>query len=252
MLKLIYSICCFLVVVSMYDSQAQCNQERHSTNWFDGWTSCEMAISPNPDRPNSHWIMYDLKKEHRLDRTHVWNYNDMNNLDYGIREVAIDYSLDGSTWTNAGTYSLDQADGSSLYEGNSGPNLGGIRARYVLLTSLTNYGGTCHALSEIRIEAQEINVSINETEGEEVCLSVDIFPNPVRSNARVYVESDCKGEIQYQLIDMTGKVLRQNDITSDVSQLGYFNLTFNNFSSGEYILHVENQEGSIKKTLIKI
>ena len=248
----IYTICFLFILALTQQVNGQCYKERHSTNWHDSWTSCEMAPSPNTDRPVSHWIMYDLVNEHRLDRTHVWNYNDVNNLGNGIQEVAIDYSLDGTNWTNAGTYTFAQADGSPTYAGASGPNLGGINARYVLLTAMSNYGGDCFAMSEIRIEAEEINVAVNDPTNEHVCLQVDIFPNPMRNETRVYVESDCKGDVEFQLINLLGEIVSKGEISATIAESGYFNLRGDQLNAGEYILQVGNAEGSIRKPVIKL
>ena len=245
-------ICVLTLCAASIHVDAQCYPNRHSTNWYDAWTSCETSPNPNATRSNSHWIMYDLEKLHRLDRSYIWNYNDVNNLNYGIQEVAIDYSLDGSNWQSAGNYTFTMANGTPTYQGESGPNLGGIEARYVLLTALTNPGGDCYALVEIRLEAEEINVAVTDRKNENICLSVDVFPNPMKADARVYVESDCKGEIEYQLMTMQGKILLKGDITNQVAQTGYFNLTSDNMIAGEYILEVGNKEGLVRKVLVKI
>ncbi len=241
----------FLGFIS-FESTGQCFENRHSTNWYDGWVSCEVAPSPNANRPASHWIMYDLEREHKLDRSYVWNYNDVANLDFGLQEVAIDYSLDGSTWLNAGTFTFPQADGSSTYAGAEGPNLGGVHAQYVLITAISNFGGTCYGLSEIRIEAEEINVATDETINDQVCLSMDVFPNPVRNSTRVYVKSDCKGDLKFQLINMLGQPLLNRNITDEILQKGFINLNTENLFAGEYILEIRNDKGVFRKTIIKM
>jgi hypothetical protein len=196
--------------------------------------------------------MYDLKHMHRLDRTYVWNYNDVNNLNYGIQEVAIDYSVDGSNWINLGQYTLAMADGTPTYQGESGPNLGGIEARYVLMTALSNHGGDCYALGEIRIEAEEINVAVKETDNVYRCLDVDIFPNPIKDDAVIYFQSDCKGDITYQLINMQGKIVLNGKILSDVTQNGQVPLNINGITAGEYFLEFKNEEETIRKPVIKL
>lgn len=252
MRNFLYIILLFSFSAITHNGHAQCDVERHSTNWYDGWTSCEESASPNANRPESHWIMYDLKTPHRLDRTHIWNYNDVNNLSFGLNEVVVDYSMDGSTWVDAGTYSLSQADGSPTYAGNAGPNLGGVRARFVLITALSNHGGSCFALSEIRIEAEEINIAIDATKKEHVCLTVNVFPNPMRADSRVYVESTCKGDVQYQLVNMLGEVISKGNMTDELNQNGHFNLEAQFILAGEYVLEVATDEGNVRKTIIKL
>jgi hypothetical protein len=78
---------------------AQCYPNRHSTNFFDGWVSCETAVNPNPARGKGHFIMYDYGKRYALGQMKIWNSNDPSHLDWGMQEVVIDYSVDGETWT---------------------------------------------------------------------------------------------------------------------------------------------------------
>ena len=234
------------------NAQSQCYENRHSTNWYDGWTSCEKAPNPNPDRAASHWIMYDLGAEYQLERSYIWNYNDLNNLDFGIQEVIVDYSLDGSNWIESGIYTIPQASGITTYPGAEGPNLGGIEARYLLLTALSNYGGTCFALGEIKIEAEPINVAVDDLETRSSSLRIDVFPNPIKSESRIYVESAQSGVISFQLTNLLGQTIEQGDITDQILQFGYFNLNVTRLNAGEYILVVQNEKEQARKSLIKI
>ena len=99
----------FLIAALVGFSQmafSQCFPNRHSTNFFDGWVSCEPAQSPNPARPVSHFIMYDFGKVFKLGQMTFWNSNDPAHLDWGMRDVAIDYSTDGETWLATGDYTF--------------------------------------------------------------------------------------------------------------------------------------------------
>lgn len=234
------------------DVNAQCYENRHSTTWYDGWISCEAAPNPNSNRTASHWIMYDLGAEFQLAQTYIWNYNDLDNLDYGIHEVIVDYSLDGSNWIEAGIYTIPQANGISTYPGDHGPNLGGVQARYVLLTGLTNYGGECYALGEIKIEAEAINVAVEDVEENNSTLVVEVFPNPIRSESRVYIESKGSNSIEFQLTNLLGQQIERGDVTDQIIQFGYFNLNVARLTAGEYILTVQNEKDQVRKSLIKI
>jgi hypothetical protein len=84
---------------------------------------------------------------------HVWNDNEnywQNETDRGLNSVTIDYSDDGTNWTELGTYSWPQAPGASTYTGFDGPDFGGVCARYVLVTVNSNYGDAHYGLSEVR------------------------------------------------------------------------------------------------------
>ena len=96
----------------------------HSTNWGDTWTTNgdsgnPPAVSPNPARGIGQWIHYDLGSQYQLTLMHVWNANEVTNR--GFNNVTIDYSTNGSTWTELGTYTWPKASGSSSYTGFDGP-----------------------------------------------------------------------------------------------------------------------------------
>ena len=123
----------------------------HSTEWAHTWTSNGMttAPSPNPARGTGHWLHYDLGQVYQLTLMHIWNANEV--IGRGLNSVTIDYSIDGSTWNELGTYNWPQALGSG-YTGFDGPNFGGATAQYVLITANSNHGDSWgYALSEIKI-----------------------------------------------------------------------------------------------------
>ena len=47
---------------------------------------------------------------------------------------------------------MNQASGASIYEGEEGPDFDGAKARYVLITPLSNFGGDCFGFSELKIQ----------------------------------------------------------------------------------------------------
>ncbi len=133
----------------------QCFVDRHNTNTETGWISCTPSTNPNASRGQSHWIMYDMTFDYALDMLHVWNFNHPAQLNNGARQVAIDISNDGLSWINAATVQIAQSTGSSFYEGQDIIDLSGNRARFVLLTILSNWGGGCFAISEVRIGVKD-------------------------------------------------------------------------------------------------
>lgn len=133
-------------------AQQDCYENSHNILVNDAWLSCNTSTSPNLVRGNSHWIMYDLGYIYNLTSTHFWNYNVSGQQGNGIRNCIIDYSIDGSTWVHATTFEIAQATTNDSYTGVNGPNLGGINARYVLLTADNTWGGSCAGLSEVRFD----------------------------------------------------------------------------------------------------
>ncbi|MEM1119026.1 MAG: PA14 domain-containing protein [Bacteroidota bacterium] len=134
-----------------YDAFGTCDAtDKVSRNPKDSWTSCQKTVSPNPNRGNSHWIQYDFGDIYPITGAHIWNYNVSGQLGKGFRRVAIDYSEDGNNWTQLGTYTWPKANGGNNYTGFDGPDFGGISARYILVTALSNYGNNnCAGFSQI-------------------------------------------------------------------------------------------------------
>lgn len=138
-----------LLPFSLYAQQCTI-QDNHSNNTNDSWQSCQTTTNPNPNRPNSHWLLYDLGALYSLGATTFWNYNIAGETNKGMRSVVIDYSQDGMTWTEAASFQLGQATGNTTYTGEDGPHLGEIDAQYILITSLSTWGNGCAGLGEVR------------------------------------------------------------------------------------------------------
>ncbi len=151
MMKIKHLLLLSLLFVSFLELSAQCFMDRHSTDARDSWVSCTATMNPNPERGQSHWLMYDFGNSYMLTTTHLWNSNQFSETNQGINNYAIDYSMDGISWTTLGEFTLAEAPGSSFYEGEEGPDFGGVAAQFVLITALTNHGGSCYSFGEIRI-----------------------------------------------------------------------------------------------------
>jgi len=128
--------------------------DKHSNSAEDAWLSCQPAPSPNPARGLSHWIHYDFGALFTLDQAQIWNYNAAGNTGQGFNNVVIDYSTDGTTWTELGTFNWAQATGNSDYQGFIMSEFSGIIARHILITALDNFDGSgCVGISEISFSA---------------------------------------------------------------------------------------------------
>lgn len=155
-MKFIYII---LIVGLSNSIYCQCYPDRHNTNITDSWLSCDVATNPNSANADGHWIMYDLGGIHPIHNIQLWNLNHPDFLNYGFKEVLVEYSDDGNNWTSAGIFSIPKARASSFYEGYRGIDLEGAPLQFLLLTGISNYGGPCYGLAEIKAfsSSQEIN-----------------------------------------------------------------------------------------------
>ena len=230
---------------------AQCYLDRHNTAWLDGWISCSTSMNPNPARGESHWILYNLNYPYELFQMHIWNMNAPDYLTDGMQDIAIDISNDGVTWTEVGEFQLPMADGTSIYEGLELYDFGGINAQYVLITGLTNHGGSCFGLSEIRIDVTNIIVNTDEPI-QEACLSARIFPNPINEASKAIITSDCSNApISYAIQDISGRtiksgelILASNEVELDLSTLPIF--------AGSYVLSLQQGDVVRKLKIVKV
>lgn len=217
---------------------AQCFLDRHNTTWSDGWISCATSMNPNPARGESHWILYNLNEQYELFQMHIWNTNAPEYLTDGLQDIVIDLSNDGVNWTEAGQFQIPMADGTSTYEGLDLHDFAGAGAQYVLITGLTNHGGSCYGLSEIKINVAETVVTSSEEPVDAGCLSARIFPNPVNEASKAIISSCYNAPIYYSIQDVSGKILRRGEIApvSNEVELAIHSLPV---VSGYYVLTLE-------------
>ena len=206
MKKIVISILTLVLAIGSIQLSAQCHKDRHSTNWYDGWVSCDASPSPNPSRAVSHWILYDFGDVYELGKMHIWNYNDPTRLDMGIQGAMVDFSVDGVEWTDMGAIYVPQASGETLYAGEEVTDFEGAAARYVLITAASNYGGNCFGLSEVRIATSGV-VATEEPALSEDCLKINAAPNPFNEQTRIQLLAHCDVTMYYSIRDALGKVI---------------------------------------------
>ena len=129
---------------------------RHSTHFGDMWLS-EPGASPT--------LRFDLGQTVLLSEMRVWNYNQVSLssvplTDRGVRTADVYVSVTGlgdptgnpSGWTLLSDDLLvAEATGTGQYAGTSYRlSADGIAARFVLMTDMTNWGGTHTGLSEVQ------------------------------------------------------------------------------------------------------
>ncbi len=188
---------------------AQCYPDRHNSSMDGGWISCQTSPNPNPIRGQSHWIMYDLGDYYQLDESTIWNLNNPDFLDAGIRRIVIDYATEEGNWNELGEYLIDRAEARSDYEGVYEVDFQGNYARFVLITVVNNHGNVeCAGFSELRIATS--NVSSND-EIQRPILSLS--PNPVSDQLQVTTEWD-NGAL-YQIMDAQGRVVMNGTMTKN-------------------------------------
>lgn len=118
-------------------------------------------ISNNPAGiPGSAWLLYQFQKPYHLETMWVWNHNQLNLTDRGLRQVSLHYSMDGKTWLLLGQREFTRAPGTPDYAHNDEINWAGANARYVLITAAAengNYGSSYFGLSELRFYGEQLS-----------------------------------------------------------------------------------------------
>ena len=229
----------------------QCFPDRHSTTWFDAWTSCETKENPNPVHAESHWILYDFGQAYQLKESRIWNINDPSNLDNGFRRVHIDYSLDGVEWFSHGQISFQQGTGLNTYEGFEGPDFENVDAQFLLLTAVDNFGGECYGFGEIKINVEASTVSNKNLQRENVCLKVNAFPNPFADVSSIDIISQCDGPISYNIRDIFGRTIEAG-ILANGNQSNRLDFNSSQLASGNYVIQLQQGNSSMNYKLVKI
>ncbi|MEN6337988.1 MAG: LamG-like jellyroll fold domain-containing protein, partial [Phycisphaerales bacterium] len=115
--------------------------DQHSVELTQMWMSNE--ASPK-------WIQYEFDKVYAIDELWVWNANQVIEgfVGFGARNVAIEYSTDGATWTTLeGVPEFARASGLPTYTANTVVDFGGVNAKYVKLNIDSNWGGVAKQVS---------------------------------------------------------------------------------------------------------
>ena len=249
-MKFIY--CLLLTCFLAQYSKGQCFPDRHNTTWHDGWISCKQQANPNGARDVSHWILYNFGEPYALRKMQIWNTNDPQNLDRGMRNIVVDYSMDGNTWSELGFFEIPQAGGRSDYEGIESLDFAGKQAQYVLITGVDNYGGDCYGLSEVRFETTD-EVSSEMTtpvDDKQFCVAVNVYPNPFTENPTLDLHSNCSSELSYFVTDAVGRTVHQEKMQG----LNRINQALNmrELLPGMYFLNVQYGSKTIKEKLVKM
>jgi len=123
------------------------DNDLHSNKERDVWLS--------GTEPLGAWIQYEFDKAYILHQMWVWNSNQTveSFLGFGLKDVTIDCSTNGTDYTTLGTtHEFARAPGTADYAHNTTIDFAGVRAKYVRLTANSNWGGIMpqYGLSEVR------------------------------------------------------------------------------------------------------
>ena len=202
-------------------AQAQCG-EPDAEIWLNTWTSCNKAPNPTGEYGDTHWIQYDFGSVRRLSKTWVWNTNHPDQLNYGFKDVSIDYSVDGEEWEYWGDMVFPKGEGVPVYGGFPGPDLVDIEARYGIITARSTYGtGSCAGLAEVKFNLlPQTNGAGDDDDDDEVVTAIPeamesqvvVYPNPTRRNVTVALRDVTpQGMLYVNVRSVDGRLLYEDE-----------------------------------------
>ncbi|MHC4520659.1 MAG: discoidin domain-containing protein, partial [Planctomycetota bacterium] len=120
--------------------------DEHSTKASDMWLG-------TANGGDAVFIQYAFDRVYKLHEMWVWNYNVLFEplLGFGLKDVTIEYSVDGTEWAALADVELAQGPGEPDYIANTTIAFGGVAAKYVRLTVNSGWGVLGQlGLSEVR------------------------------------------------------------------------------------------------------
>lgn len=233
-----------LLIFAFFQVQAQCEDPNMSI-WENTWQSCSTSQNPHPIRGESHWILYDFGSIYTLSNTHIWNTNEVGKTNMGFKNVIIDYSLDGWSWKELGTFQFEQGTGEASYGGFQGFDFEGKKAQYVLITAVDNFGGaTCFGLSEVKFNVIPPQFEPEEDlENQFATIEFEVFPNPSSDYIQLDIFSDNEMTVNanVQIYNLMGQQILNNPYPLNSGD-NNFVVSLDKFASGMYVVSVVNSD----------
>jgi hypothetical protein len=100
------------------------------------------------------WIQYSFDKVYKMYELWVWNYNSEveSLIGFGLKNVTVQYSTDGTNWTALGDFEFTQAQGAEGYAHDTTISFGGVPAKQIKLIVNSTWSAkpTKAGLSEVR------------------------------------------------------------------------------------------------------
>ncbi|MBN1361859.1 MAG: hypothetical protein JW993_14780 [Sedimentisphaerales bacterium] len=121
------------------------DSDQHSDENADMWLTSDEQTGPL-------WIQYEFDRVYRLEELWIWNANVEYELylNFGVKDVTIEYAVDANEWTPLGTYTLAKGSGLPTYAHNNTIDFDGVLAKYVRINVDSGSGGARTGLSEVR------------------------------------------------------------------------------------------------------
>ncbi len=97
-------------------------------------------------------MIVDLQGHYPISKVLIWNYNDKDDLDSGLKTFRLSISSDMSRWQLIGQYEMDKGDGSNQMPVSLAIDIDNLHAHYLKLEIRENHGGDKVGISEIAVQ----------------------------------------------------------------------------------------------------
>ena len=224
---------------STVDGSGLNDDDEHSIEATDMWLATPAG--------EPFYIQYEFDRVYKLHQMLVWNYNVQFEpvLGFGLKDVTVEYSVDGVDWTVLGDVELAQATALPDYTPNTVVDLQGVAARYVRLNIHSGWGSMGqYGLSEVRFPYVPVQAAwpVPETGATEVSPNATLNWRPGREAAthEVYLSTD-----EAAVIDGTALVDTVADSSYDPAELQFGRTYFWKINEVNEAEAVTSWEGSV-------
>jgi hypothetical protein len=191
------------------------DNDLHGTNPATMWLS---STEPQPT-----WIRYEFDKAYKLHQMWVWNYNAEfeSILGFGLKDVTVEYSENGTDWQVLGDFEFAQAPGEEGYAHNTIVDFNGAAAKYVKLTANSHWGELFqYGLSEVRFFYKPVHARLPKPASDQIGVPLDTVlswrAGREATSHEVYLSEDMEAVINATAL--LGTVI--NQCSYDISPLG--------------------------------
>ena len=177
------------------------------------------------------WIQYEFDKIYKLHEMWVWNHNGMMEptIGVGFKDVSIEYSVNGTDYMTLGaTHEFARASGASDYAHNTTVDFGGVAAKNVRITAISNWGSIVdqYGLSEVRFLYTPLRATEPQPESGATDVDVDLVLNwragREAAEHNVYIGTDEQAVIDNNLPVNTVTEASYGPISLDLGQTYYW------------------------------
>ncbi len=146
---------------------------------------------------------------------------------------------------NTGTATCIATGGTTPYSyswsnGQNNPTISGLPSGTISVT--VTDGKNCTATASVTVNPLGINTVKN------TIASVSLFPNPANDIVHVVVELSAPQELQFNVFDVTGRLIESHN-ESSAGSINY-NLDVTTLASGVYVMEITAGENSVRKRFV--